>query len=328
MGAATAVTVCFCCLRVASGKLSGMKKMLPGASALLLVAVAACGEADEPSATETNAPVVEAQTDLITPARYQTSYTFVSFAGDQAMHLRLLNRTSETSVVRDYRGWTGEGDDWRPVLAEFDTLPAPRMAWRVTPAGPLRLMMGEDGEVESIQIEAGGTALRLTASESSGEWLDTGAQGESIRLARLDFGDGSAAGLLLTLRSARRHASQVSTLITQVIFATDTLGNGILIARTPSAPDEPATAWTYFDGVEADWTDGEVHTLSEPEGAVGRWSLQLPEANIAGEFAGTSIAVDDLTDDSGARVLRVEGSLLLGEESRQVSGVSIETHTP
>ena len=305
-----------------------MNKMLPVAAALLVAPVAACGEIDEQPVAESTPPGEETQTDLITPARYRTSYTFVGFPGVRALHLRLVNRTTEEAVVRDYRGWLGEGDEWRPVLSEHDTLPAPRMAWRVTPVGPLRLVLGEGGEIESLRLDTGGTALRMTASESSGEWLDTGAQGESIRLAWLATDEGSTRGLLLTLRSARRRDSRIPTLVTQVIFATDTLGNGILITRTPSAPDEPATAWTYFDGVEADWTDGEVHTLSEPEGAVGRWSLQLPEANIAGELAGTSIAVDDLTEDSGARVLRVDGFLLLGEESRRVTGISIETPTP
>ena len=302
--------------------------MLPVAVVLLLGPVAACGGPEEQPVAETTAPGEEAQTDLITPARYRTSYTFIGFPGLSALHLRLINRTTEEVVIREYRGWLGQGDEWRPVLSELDTLPAPRMAWRVTPAGPLRLVMGEGGEIESLRLRVGDSSLRMTASESSGEWLDTGAQGESIRLARLTTDAGMTSGLLLTLRSARRDDSQVPILITQVIFATDTLGNGILITRAPSVPDEPATAWTYFDGVEADWTDGEVHTLSEPEGAVGRWSLQLPQANIAGELSGTSIVMDDLTDESGARVLRVEGFLLLGEESRRVTGVSIETPTP
>lgn len=305
-----------------------MRRMRSLAICVVLATVAACDPAEEQPVVREDVPGVEDQDDLVTPARYRTSYTFVGFEGTSALHLRLLNRTTADAVIRDYRGWLGEGDQWRPILSEQDTLAAPRMAWRVTPVGPFRLAIGEGGEIEALRLVTGASTIRLTAAESSGEWLDTGVQGESIRFAQLARDSVVTSGLLLTLRSARRTESEVPALITQVIFAADTLGNGILVARTPSAPDEPATAWTYFDGVEADWTDGEVHTLSEPEGAVGRWSLQLPEANIAGEFSGSSVAVNDLTENDGARVLRIEGFLLLGEETRRVTGISIETPTP
>jgi hypothetical protein len=299
---------------------------LPRAFILTALAAGGCSDGPEHDLPKA-APETGSTTDRGVPgAVYSTNLSFVGFSQLPALlHLRFENRTNSSSVALDYRGWIAPAEEWLPVLTLRDSLPVPRAAWRVLPVGPLRLKVGDGAEISSLRLEIPGTMLRLDAGPEISTWASVTGQRETLRLAHLHDGQRSEIGLLLSRQRARRVNEPPATSASQYFLMADTVGDGLLILRDGAFPDAPATAWSWFDGVEAEWPDVSVLALSTAPGSAGRWSVQIPEAGIFGEIEATAPELDELPEVGGGfRIFRLSGALLVGADGRTVAGLGVE----
>lgn len=295
----------------------------------LSAATLACAEPDEPArSAETEQPAAQPLQQPVSGVLYHTELSFVGRGAEPSLlHLRFDNRTDSTSIHLSYRGWFG-GDEWRGILDQSDSLPVPRAAWRVLPSGPVRIVAGEGGEPSSVILELAEGGLRLDSRGAIGSWNSSTGQRESLKLAELLGESGAEEGLLLARQSARRADELPGIGPGQYFLVSDTAGNGLLIMRDSTSPDEPVVVRTWFDDTESEWDDALVLALAAAEDSPGRWSFELPEAGLLGELRGAGPALDvGSGDDGGVEVFRVEAALVLEGQSWTMRGIGVQEQT-
>ncbi|MDT8435821.1 MAG: hypothetical protein RRA92_03605 [Gemmatimonadota bacterium] len=306
----------------------------PGRRALgaaLVAVVASCGgETDAPAARD-RAGVETVDADGAPPAVYQTSLTFLGFSPNPAILLvHFENRTTSDRVRLRYRGWLAGPDRWTPVLSVDDSVPVARAAWRILPAGPLRLGVEDGGELSNLRIAlpAGGE-LRIDALEEFSTWSGITGRRESLRAADLQAGGRVESGWLLQRRRARLLDEQSAPRELQTLLLADTLGNGLLILRDRTLPDVPATAWAWIDGIRLEWADAILLDLPGASGGPGSWSFELRDVGLFGEITAEDPALAGPDAEGAAiRARRVRASLAIGDERRVLRGVLVEEREP
>ena len=297
---------------------------------LTVLAVEACGPSDPVPVEDAGEPT-GGRTAVATPeAVYHTSLTFVGFGADPALlHLRLENRTEPSRLRLDYRGWIPGTGSWTPVLAVEDSIPVPRAAWRILPAGPLHLSVEDGGQLSSLRLSVDGGSVRLDALEEVSSWSGTTGQRESLRAADLQVGDRVESGWLLRRRRARLTSESTGDRVLQAFVLSDTLGNGLLILRDRAFPDAPAMVWAWMDGVQLDWSDAVLLDLPGSTTPPGSWSFEVPVVGLFGEISGGAPLLDALPQQGpGVRLYRASGSIGFGEQQRSMSGIGIEERGP
>jgi hypothetical protein len=303
----------------------------PGAAvAVLVVAALACEDADRAAPAPQPAPAVDRLREEPVPgALYHTELTFVGRGPEPSLlHLRFDNRTDSTSIRLRYRGWFG-GAEWRMVLDRADSLPVPRAAWRILPTGPVRIVAGEGGEPTSVILALPEDRLRLDSRGTIGAWASPTGRRESVRLAELLDGSGAETGLLLSRQGARRVDEPPPEEVGQYFFVSDTAGNGLLIMRESTSPDAPVTTWTWFEDTESQWEGGLVLALATTGDAPGRWSFELPEADLLGEIRGSGPVLAGPPDgEPGFELFRVEAALVLDGQTWTMKGIGVQERSP
>lgn len=258
-------------------------------------------------------------------AAYLTSLTFVGFQSPPSLaHVRFENRTDGDRLVLSYEGWLAGRDEWTPVLALRDTLPVPRAAWRVVPAGPARIRVGNGAQIESLSLPLDSVTLRVEALDAISAWGSTTGQRETLRSAELSVGAFSEPGLLLQQRRARILDAPRPDTVSQAFVLTDTLGNGLIILHRSALPDVPASVWAWLDGERVEWSDALVLPLASSEGTTGRWSLEVADRDITVEIEGSEPS-RDATSASGSayRLFPVRATLSFADQRRTMAGVRI-----
>jgi hypothetical protein len=297
---------------------------------LTVLAVAACGPSDPVPVEDTGEPTGGRSAVATPEAVYHTSLTFVGFGADPALlHLRLENRTEPSRLRLDYRGWIPGTGSWTPVLAVEDSIPVPRAAWRIVPAGPLHLSVEDGGQLSSLRLSVDGGSVRLDALEEVSSWSGTTGQRESLRAADLQVGDRFESGWLLRRRRARLTSESIGERVLHAFVLSDTLGNGLLILRDRAFPDAPAMVWAWMDGVQLDWSDAVLLDLPGSTTPPGSWSFEVPDVGLFGEISGDAPLLDALPQQGpGVRLYRASGSIGFGEQQRSMSGIGIEERGP
>lgn len=322
----------------ASGKLSRMIRStaVPRSGRALLLAsalvAAGCGAEGEPDATGRRARGDTTAASAPPVAVYHTGLTFVGFGADPTLvHLRFENRTGPGLLRMEYRGWTAGTDTWSPILGVVDSIPVPRAAWRILPAGPMRLGVEDGGEVASLRIrlDAGG-ALRIDGLEEVSAWSGVTGRRESLRSADLQVAGRVESGWLLQRQRARFRDEPMADRLMQTFALADTLGNGLLLLRDRVIGDEaPATAWAWVEGVRLDWSDAVLLALPAAAGATGSWSFEIRDVGVFGEIRGGEPVLDALpAEGPGFRLFPVRASLVVGEDRLSLRGVAIEERGP
>jgi hypothetical protein len=297
-----------------------------------VLAAAGCGSERQPDAVDRRAAGDSTAASTTPVAVYHTGLTFLGFGADPALvHLRFENRTGPEMLRLEYRGWTAGADAWTPVLAVIDSIPVPRAAWRILPAGPLRLGVEDGGEVASLRIrlDAGGV-LRIDGLEEVSAWSGVTGRRESLRSADLQVADRVESGWLLQRQRARFRDEPMSDRLMQTFALADTLGNGLLLLRDRVFGDEaPATAWAWVEGVRLDWSDAVLLALPAAAGAAGSWSFEIRDVGVFGEIRGEEPVLDALpAEGPGFRLFPVRASLVVGESRLSLRGVAIEERGP
>jgi len=312
-------------IRFACGKLSRL--LLAG---FFVMQTSSCGASDSTPVEEASEAGSRDSTSAALEALYHTSLTFVGFGSEPALlHLRLENRTEPGRLRMDYRGWIPGSGSWTPVLAVQDSIPVPRAAWRVVPAGPLRLSVEDGGQLSSLRLGLEGGEVRLDAMEELSTWSGSTGQRESLRIADLQAGGRLESGWLLRRRRARLLSEDPGERVLQAFVLSDTLGNGLVILRDRAFPDAPATVWAWIDGIRLDWSDAVLVDLPGSAGPPGSWSFEVPDAGIFGELSGTSPLLDALPQAGpGFRLYRATGSIGFADQRRSMSGIGLEERGP
>ena len=263
-------------------------------------------------------------------ASYLTSLTFVGFQEPISLvHVRFENRSEGSQLALSYEGWLAGPDEWKPFFALRDTLPVPRAAWRVVPAGPARLRVGEGAQIESLVLPLDSLQLRLEALDAISAWSSTTGQRETLRSAELLIGDRAEPGLLLQQRRARILGTPRPDTLSESFVLTDTLGNGLIILHGRALPDVPASVWAWLDGERIEWSDALLAPLPSPDSAIGRWSLEMTDQEMTIEIEGsapTRSAVS--TSGSRYRMYPVRATLVVGDERRSMAGIRVEDAGP
>jgi len=312
-----------------------------------------CGDAgDVPASRPPDRPPTPGSAPAVS-GTYRTSLTFVTFGGDSsALHLRFVNRTDQRSLRREYEGWFIAAGGWQRLLKLYDELPTPTAAWRVLPGGPLRIGIGGGAEISSVRLAAdSGRSLNLLPEREIAHWTGVTGQIESLRTATLRVGSSARSGLLLTRQAGAPTGSPLAAITAEAALLIAENGDGILLLRTGDDPEEAATAWTWIDGIETEWTDAAFLPRRERRDSTPRWSLTVPEAGIMGDLRANAVigvdaaadggeasageaSVDEASADEGTpperglahgRLMRLTGSLLIGGSWRSVVGAAVRT---
>ncbi len=299
-----------------------------------LLGLAAWSVACSPPDSEPLEEPAEAVTDTgaasVTAAAYLTSLTFVGFGPEPALvHLRFDNRTEPGRLRMHYDGWIPSADGWTRVLGVSDSIPVSRAAWRVVPAGPLRVEVQDGGELSALRLDLDAGAVRIDALEEVSTWSGSTGQRESLRTADLQAYGGIESGLLLKRQRARLLEEPAPDRLMQAVLLTDTLGNALLILRDRAFPDAPATVWAWIDGVQLDWADAVLLDLPGSGGPPGSWSFEVPDVGLFGEITGMEPMLDQLpAGEPGFRAYRATGSIGFSDQRRSLAGIGVEERGP
>ena len=306
----------------------------PAFSATLFVCLAAlfigCAPAESPPAEEQSAPSSGTAASTTPEAVYHTALTFVGFGPEPSLvHLRFENRTEPDLLRLDYTGWVPGPDSWTSVLGVVDSIPVPRAAWRVIPAGPLRVGVEDGGELSTLILDLDGGPVQIDALEEISSWSGSTGQRESLRFADLQAGGRVEGGWLLQRQRARLLDEPAPERLIQAFLLADTLGNGLLILRDRAFAEAPATVWAWLDGVQLDWSDAVLLDLPGSTGLPGFWSFEVPDVGLFGEITGSEPLLDELPEGGiGFRLYRATGTIGFGDERRSLAGIGVEERGP
>lgn len=297
----------------------------------LAVLLGGCGPAESPPTEERSTPTTGEGSVSTTPeAVYHTALTFVGFGAEPSLiHLRFENRTEPDRLRLEYDGWIPGSDAWTSVLRVVDSIPVPRAAWRVLPAGPLRVGVEDGGELSTLRLDLEGGPVRIDALEEVSSWSGSTGQRESLRFADLQAGGRVESGWLLQRQRARLLDEPAPDRLIQAFLLADTLGNGLLILRDRAFADAPATVWAWLDGVQLDWADAVLLDLPGSTGLPGSWSFEVPDVGLFGEITGSGPLLDELPEEGvGFRLYRATGTIGFADERRLLAGIGVEERGP
>jgi len=263
-------------------------------------------------------------------ASYLTSLTYVGFLEPVSLvYVRFENRSEGDELALSYEGWLAGSEEWTSIYSLRDTLPVPRAAWRVVPAGPARLRVGDGAQIESLVIPVDSTELRLEALDAISAWSSTTGQRETLRSAELLIGDSAESGLLLQQRRARILGTPRPDTLSESFVLTDTLGNGLIILHGRTLPDVPASIWAWLDGERIEWSDALLEPISSPDSTRVRWSVEMTEQDMT-VIIESQLPIREAISASGSgyRVFPVRATLSAGGETRAMAGIRVEDAGP
>ena len=255
-------------------------------------------------------------------ARYLTHLLFT--AADGTAFVGAFDQTAEgESLRRDYDVRVSEDDAWRSLVSTRDTLPVARAAWRVLPTPGMSVRVGDAGQVVSLRFHdpagADSDSVRLLAGEEVAVWTGPTGQRESLGVATLHLDERVVPGILFFRRAARTLQIPVATAGAPTFVFADSLGNG-LVAHTGDQ-GQPAVAYTWLHGIEADW--GDVTLEPAASGPVDTWRFEIPGTTVRGSFrpvAGGGGATRSVT--------RMEATLYVGTDELRLHGLTAFIPSP
>jgi len=261
-------------------RVASRRPALPaGLIVVLFVLSAACAEAPPESSVVTPADSIgESETDVVL-ARYLTHFAFAG-TGGHAFFGSFSQETDARALVRDYEAWLAGPTGWTGLLRVRDTLPVPRAAWRIVPAGPMTVRVGDAREVVTLSFAAGDGRVSLEAGDEVAVWTGPTGQRESVGVAGLALPDTTDTGILFFRRAARALQFPGDSATTRAFVLADDDGNGLLIE---AEEDGSAVARTYLHGSVEAW-DGIVFApdTTVATALVRRWSFEIPAALLTG----------------------------------------------
>lgn len=289
-----------------------------------------CSPPDSPPVEQQSTPDSPDVGSSAPEAVYHTALTFVGFGAEPSLaHLRFENRTKPDVLRLEYDGWIAGPDRWAAVLDVSDSIPVPRAAWRILPAGPLRIGVVDGGEPSTLLLDLEAGPVRVDALDEVSSWSGSTGQRESLRFADLQAGGQVETGWLLQRQRARLLDDPTPNRLIQAFLLADTLGNGLLILRDRAFADAPAMVWAWLDGIQLDWSDAVLLDLPGSTVLPGSWSFEVPDVGLFGEITGSEPMLDQLPEEgTGFRIYRAAATIGYGEQTRLMAGIGVEERGP
>lgn len=224
-------------------------------AALLLTAALATACTSEPPSSDRSEPTTDATQDTgrtFVGHGFERNVVFLTTRSDSAIVVPWLvtARTRPGGVDRTARGFLARNGAWEPFFqSTWETSPT-RVPWRILPRESMRLIVGDEENLDRIVFEEGSRQLHVILEDALVEW--SGQRGETFRLV-----EGS---LLL---SSQRVA-----------------GIALDMARARRADDGPLGGWAFL--TSGDSLQVVLHSpRARPPGAVGAWRGWARTANEA-----------------------------------------------
>lgn len=259
---------------------------------------------------------------VVAPARYLTHLLFAGGDGT-VLFASFAQETEPELLLRDYAAWWSDADGWRPLTRVRDTLPLPRAAWRILPAGDMTVRVGDSREVQGLGFRTGETRLALLAGEEVSTWTGPTGQRESLGIAGLTMGERSVGGLLFFRRAARATRFPAESGTSRTFILADSAANGLLI-EVGEGPEQPVVARTWLHGATTVWDD----VTFEPDGGAEdtpprRWTFSIPAAGLDGVIRTVSSPADGRVP-----AFRIECDLVADGETFRFAGLAATLPLP
>ncbi len=311
---------------------------------IAVLALSACG-----GSTSGNGRRAAGETHGLGPAAaYERRLLFVAPGGDpRAAEFEFAMVDDSTAEYRSARVSVIADTAWQTLVDTAWSMAPMRDPWRLVPLPSLRLIVGEDDELDAL-VHHGDLETRLELHGSLGEYSpDTGTRMQ-LREADLVEGSASSAGVVLDIQVGRSITSSSAlqalvaaggaTLAAPLIARLDVaepsqtraeallVGQGVMLSAGSSASG--VVAWLQEGQQEDLWegahlvasSDVGTSTADEPD-----WRLVRGNGDVAGELQVVSDHATELRDASGLHgslgVNIVRGWIETHGERRDVVGI-------
>ena len=295
----------------------------PPLPALLVVCSAAFGCRD--MAPDADRGAADAESADPSALRVDARYlTHLAFAGsDGRLFYGSFDQTAERGrLERAYGVWWAGADGWQSLVETRDTIPVARAGWRLLPARPMTVRIGDAGQIVSVAFspdDESESAVRLQVGEEVSAWTGPTGQRESLGIAVIHAEGRASLGVLFFRRAARALGIPPSAPPSRSFVLADSIGNGLLIHEGGATGPSVVHAWLH--GALSSWTD----LVLEPADSVGRsarWSFEIPGTELRGNLRTRPLPAD------GSPVVAVECILYAGSEQFRFTGLTTELPSP
>lgn len=243
-------------------------------------------------------------------------------------------RTTPDGVLRTIRGRVGRGATWESFAEEEWLAPRSRTPWRIVPRGPVRLVVGDGGALETVIFRDPPRVLELDLGEPLVEWTGPGGSTFRLEASSVLLGSRTFGGITLDMTRGQDAADGlpgdwaflVSGDSLQLVLESPT--------QAPPAADSNFRAFGRVDfrrlqwpEVTVDWTESRAYEPARRD-VPGAWRFQStgPRGpDVSGSFSSRSA---QLTAGSGEgpvlpvdALFIVSGSILLEGSEYPVQGI-------
>ena len=170
---------------------------------IILCALAACEEGAPWRADAAEEEVVDR--DVFGPTAAYDRRLIVLGPGEELPTGAIFDfaALSDSSVVeRGIRGRLIDGAEWVPLMDSVWEMDSMREPWRLVPLGPLRLIVGDAGELDALVFD-GEQMVRLETGSVIAEYSPDAGTQLVLRQGQLRLGDEPIQGILLDAQLAR-----------------------------------------------------------------------------------------------------------------------------
>lgn len=172
-----------------------------------VMAAAACSApAPEPEASAEDSVAAAAGSGNVLERTYERALFFQATDTDSTLAVGWLfeHESWDDRVDRRTRGWLLRGSEWDAFFDSSETTPPSEAPWRLLPAGPLRLVVGEQDQIDRIRFEDGSRLMDFRIEEPGGQW--SGARGGTFLIlgGAIVLGEQRFEGRILDLSRALR----------------------------------------------------------------------------------------------------------------------------
>jgi hypothetical protein len=312
-------------------------------TALLAVAVLACGNESEPPPPEPAPAGAEAPSAGPSPAQPGTAWertlVLVATDGDSLVISPWSFRTERTGEreLREQGVWLARGGRWEELAMEAaEAAAAPGQGRRILPGRQVRLGVGEGDALERLSLRNTPQLADLVPGQTLAEW--TGQAGERVRISRGELrlageeDQDEYEGFLLDLSPPVRPQNEAPG--DWVFLQAGNIFQAVFLETVPvSEPRSPATfrAWTRIAVQEALWPEvtlewAEVRAFERARRDVPiRWRIAAADGEMTGELE--SVASHLAAGEGEGPLLpayaffQVAGEVEVDGETFQVTGV-------
>lgn len=244
-----------------------------------------------------------------------------------------------TRLQRSARGWVGRDLNLEAVFSLHWGMEPMRDPWRLVPYGPLRLLIEDGADSETLLYREEEREYRLVTGNEIARWSPDLHNLFMLRGAELHWAGDVYSGIMLDLQASKQGrpatvepgmpeqepALSPSSDTTEEFYLTDGYGLSLVLSARPNGADawlRQATEDRHWTDVAIEWLDRQEYEPARRE-VPNRWWLESPDDALRGQV--TAETSDFALLEEGAQpaivgVILVRGWLEVDGERRGVFG--------